>query len=97
MLFGLAGQFNQHRFERAAEDVWHKGLATPEEAWAYLEAIRRSGRGGVKRMADWLEKAALQAIARRRADSSSTSSPSSSAPACPSPSASTRCDCPRAR
>ena len=25
MLFGLAEQFNQHRFERAAEDVWHKG------------------------------------------------------------------------
>ena len=24
MLFGLAGQFNQFRFERAAEDVWHR-------------------------------------------------------------------------
>jgi hypothetical protein len=61
MLFGLAGQFNQHRFERAAEDVWHKGLATPDQAWEYLQEIRRSGRGGVKRMADWLERAALQA------------------------------------
>ena len=50
MLFGLAGQFNQLRFERAAEDVWHKGLVTPDEAAEYLEAIRRSGRGGVKRM-----------------------------------------------
>jgi hypothetical protein len=60
MLFGLAGQFNQFRFERAAEDLWHKELATPEEAWEYLEEVRRSGRGGVKRMADWLEKAALR-------------------------------------
>ena len=28
-LFGLARRFNQHRFERAAEDLWHKGLVTP--------------------------------------------------------------------
>jgi hypothetical protein len=56
MLFGLAGQFNQHRFERAAEDVWHRGLVTPEQVWDYLEAIRRSGRGGVRRMEVWLEK-----------------------------------------
>jgi hypothetical protein len=60
MLFGLAGQFNQHRFERAAEDLWHKGLATPEQAWEYLEEIRRSGRAGVKRMSDWLETASLR-------------------------------------
>ena len=33
-LFGLARRFNQHRFERAAEDVWHKGLVTPDEAGA---------------------------------------------------------------
>jgi hypothetical protein len=56
MLFGLAGQFNQHRFERAAEDVWHKGLVTPDEAHDYLEEVRRSGRSGVKRMNTWLEK-----------------------------------------
>jgi hypothetical protein len=60
MLFGLASQFNQFRFERAAEDVWHRGLVTPYQAWEYLEEIRRSGRGGVKRMADWLERAALR-------------------------------------
>jgi hypothetical protein len=60
MLFGLAGQFNQFRFERAAEDAWHKGLVTPDDAWEYLELIRRSGRGGVKRMSEWLEKAALR-------------------------------------
>ena len=29
MLFRLAGCFNQHRFERAAEDCWHRGLITP--------------------------------------------------------------------
>ena len=43
MLFGLAAQFNQHRFERAAEDVWHKELVSPDDAREYLELIRRSG------------------------------------------------------
>ena len=59
MLFGLARRFNQHRFERAAEDVWHLGLATPDEAGAYLAAIRQSGKTGVIRMEHWLEKVAL--------------------------------------
>lgn len=56
MLFGLAEQFNQHRFERAAEDVWHKGLVTPDEASEYLATIRRSGRSGVICLEAWLEK-----------------------------------------
>lgn len=56
MLFGLAEQFNQHRFERAAEDAWHKGLITPETAADYLRAIRQSGKTGVLRMEQWLEK-----------------------------------------
>jgi hypothetical protein len=56
MLFGLAAQFNQHRFERAAEDVWHKQLASPAEAADYLAEIRRSGRTGVRRFEIWLEK-----------------------------------------
>ena len=60
MLFGLAEQFNQHRFERAAEDVWHKGLVTPDEAGEYLAAIRRSGRTGVIRMETWLERTACR-------------------------------------
>jgi hypothetical protein len=55
-LFGLAGQYNQHRFERAAEDVWHRNLVTPEAAADYLAEIRRSGRGGVTRFESWLEK-----------------------------------------
>jgi hypothetical protein len=60
MLFGLAGQFNDHRFERAAEDVWHKNLVTPDVAADYLSAIRRSGRGGVSRFERWLEKTAVR-------------------------------------
>lgn len=60
MLFGLAAQFNQYRFERAAEDVWHKHLVTPAEAADYLAAIRRSGRAGVRRMEAWLENAAIR-------------------------------------
>ncbi|HEU4842508.1 MAG TPA: hypothetical protein VFT09_13735, partial [Ilumatobacteraceae bacterium] len=56
----LAGRFGQHRFERAAEDVWHKGLVTPEQADDYLTAIRRSGRTGVRRMEHWLEKTSLR-------------------------------------
>jgi hypothetical protein len=58
-LFGLARRFNQHRFERAAEDAWHRGLVTPEQADAYLTAIRRSGKTGVLRMEQWLEQVAL--------------------------------------
>jgi len=54
-LFGLASQFNDHRFERAAEDVWHLGLVSPPEASVYLAEIRRSGRGGVRRFERWLQ------------------------------------------
>jgi hypothetical protein len=60
MLFGLARLFNQHRFERAAEDVWHKGLATPDEAGDYLAAIRQSGKTGVLRMEHWLEQTSFR-------------------------------------
>ena len=56
MLFGLAAQFNQHRFERAAEDAWHRRLITPEAASDYLSAVRFSGRKGVLRMDTWLDK-----------------------------------------
>jgi hypothetical protein len=60
MLFGLAGQFNQYRFERAAEDAWHLGLVTPPEAWEYLAQVRRSGRGGVTRFETWLRRTDCQ-------------------------------------
>jgi hypothetical protein len=56
MLFGLAEQFNQHRFQRAAEDAWQLGLVTPDTAGEYLAAIRRSGRTGVIRLEAWLEQ-----------------------------------------
>jgi len=59
-LFGLAEQFNQHRFERAAEDVWHRGLVSPAEAIEYLTVIRRSGRTGVSTMEAWLERTTLR-------------------------------------
>ncbi|HEU4840585.1 MAG TPA: AbiEi antitoxin N-terminal domain-containing protein [Ilumatobacteraceae bacterium] len=59
-LFGLARRFNQHRFERAAEDLWHRGLVTPDEADDYLTAIRQSGKHGVKRMEQWLERTSFR-------------------------------------
>jgi Transcriptional regulator, AbiEi antitoxin N-terminal domain len=60
MLFRLAGLFNQHRFERAAEDAWHRNLVTPAAAEEYLAEVRRSGRGGVIRFEAWLEKTSLR-------------------------------------
>jgi hypothetical protein len=56
MLFRLASQFNQHRFERAAEDAWHRELVDPASAAAYLARIRRKGLAGVARFETWLEK-----------------------------------------
>jgi len=60
MLFGLAAHFGQQQFERAAEDAWHLGLVAPQDAAAYLAEIRRSGRTGVTRFAEWLEKTAVR-------------------------------------
>jgi len=59
-LFGLARRFNQHRFERAAEDAWHRGLVSPDDAADYLAAVRQSGKEGVIRMEHWLERTALR-------------------------------------
>jgi putative AbiEi antitoxin of type IV toxin-antitoxin system len=53
--FDLASQFNDHRFSRLMEDLWHLKLLTPEEASDYLASVRRSGRAGVKRLEEWLE------------------------------------------
>lgn len=60
MLFGLAAQFNQHRFERAAEDAWHRQLITPEQAETYLRTFRASGRTGVLQMETWLDRISFQ-------------------------------------
>jgi len=56
-LFGLAAAFNQFRFERAAEDAWHRGLVTPEDAAVYLDENRCRGKDGVSTMERWLERA----------------------------------------
>lgn len=56
-LLELAGAFNQHRFERAAEDAWKLGLVTPGQAAEYLGRARRQGRSGVSTMEAWLERA----------------------------------------
>ncbi len=56
MLFGLAASFNQFRFERAAEDAWHRRLITPGDAAAYLEAHRCRGKDGVSTIERWLER-----------------------------------------
>lgn len=56
MLLALARQFSDHRFERAAEDAWHRRLITPSGAAAFLEQYRGSGRLGIRRFARWLDK-----------------------------------------
>jgi hypothetical protein len=54
-LFDLASEFNDHRFSRLAEDLWHLGLTTPDVTHDYLQQVRRSGRRGVKRLETWLD------------------------------------------
>jgi very-short-patch-repair endonuclease len=60
MLFGLAAELDQYRFERAAEDAWHQGLLTPAHAADYLERHRCRGKTGVSTMERWLEHACNQ-------------------------------------
>jgi Transcriptional regulator, AbiEi antitoxin len=56
MLLALARQFNDHRFERAAEDAWHRRLVTRGGAATFLDQFRGSGRRGVGRFERWLDK-----------------------------------------
>lgn len=67
MLLSLADRLNQFSFESAAEDAWHLGLVTPQEASDFLESVRRSGRHGIRVMEKWLQKTG----ARRRPIASS--------------------------
>ena len=60
MLFALGAEFNQHRFERSAEDAWHLGLTSPAEMAVYLERHRCQGKDGVSRVERWLEHALAQ-------------------------------------
>lgn len=56
ILFGLAQAFNQHRFDRAAEDAWHLGLITPTSAADYLTRHRCRGKDGVSKIERWLDR-----------------------------------------
>ncbi len=57
MLLKLAAQFNLRRFERAAEDAWHRGLVSPSEMAVYVESVRRPGLQGVALLDTWLSNA----------------------------------------
>ena len=57
MLYDLAARFDDRRFQRAAEDCWHLGLATPRSAAAYLSHHRRRGKDGTLRIERWLQRA----------------------------------------
>jgi hypothetical protein len=59
-LFGLAAQLSPWSFERAAEDMWHRGLLAPADAREYLQRVRRRGRTGVAVFERWLEQAESQ-------------------------------------
>lgn len=58
LLLTLAELFNDHRFERAAEDAWHLDLVSPAEASDFLASYRRQGRSGIARLERWLDKTA---------------------------------------
>ena len=55
-LFDLASRMTGVSFDRLAEDMWHLKLATPSESAAYLDLVRRSGREGVTRLEEWLDR-----------------------------------------
>ena len=56
-LFRCGAICNDVRFEKIAEQMWHRELITPDEAATYLTDVRRSGRTGVARFERWLEQA----------------------------------------
>ena len=58
MLLDLAAAFNDHRFERAAEDAWYLKLVTPETCARFLESLPSTGRHGVARFGRWVRAAA---------------------------------------
>ena len=59
-LFRCAATCSDVRFEKIAEQMWHRRLITPIEAAEYLELVRRQGRHGVARFERWLERAILR-------------------------------------
>lgn len=56
-LFRCGATCSDVRFEKIAEQMWHRRLITPSEAHSYLELVRRQGRHGVLRFERWLEQA----------------------------------------
>jgi hypothetical protein len=56
MLLTLAEIFNDHRFERAAEDAWHLAIVTPHEAADFLDMHHSRGRRGIAGFARWIDK-----------------------------------------
>lgn len=58
MMFGLASDFNQFRFDRAAEDAWHLDLIDPASLADYLEEHRCRGKNGVRRLERWIDRVA---------------------------------------
>ena len=90
MLFRLAKVFNDHRFERAAEDCWHLGLVTPDDRRRLPGRRPPAGQDRCDPVRELAGEDDAARADRARAGSSSTSSMPSGAPACPSPSASTR-------
>lgn len=54
-LFRCAVTCSDVRFEKIAEQMWHRELITPDDAAGYLQIVRRRGRGGVARFERWLE------------------------------------------
>lgn len=56
-LFRCGATCSDVRFEKIAEQMWHKKLITPDEGAEFLENVRRQGRSGVLRFERWLEKA----------------------------------------
>ena len=89
MLLTLAEIFNDHRFERAAEDAWHLAIVTPHEAAGFLDRHRSRGRRGFARFARWIDARRLDGD-RVRVDLDSMCSMRCVAPACPNRSGSTR-------
>lgn len=58
--------YGRTKFEKAAEDLWHRNLIEPPAAARFLADVRRSGRGGVAVFEEWLRIA----VGRERASQS---------------------------
>jgi hypothetical protein len=54
---GAGCTFNQHRFERAAEDAWNLGLIDPPRQPTTSKLHRCRGKDGVARLETWLDGA----------------------------------------